>query len=164
MLGKANLHPLAFYTIKVTSPKTAEDDPLLAKKRGTRVLAKFTSLHPYNIEQKTELIVEHFRENVKHRLGGRAKAMVVTSSRLHAVRFKLAFERYIKENGYTDIRPLVAFSGTVRDPDTGFSHTEPGMNVDVVTGQTISEGALPSPSEFERRGPRSCQRGRQLRK
>src|SRR5215467_3173347 len=74
----------------------------------------------------------------------RAKAMVVTSSRLHAIRFKLAFERYIKENGYTDIRPLVAFSGTVRDPDSGFSYTEPSMNMDYVTGQTISEGTLPS--------------------
>ena len=72
------------------------------------------SLHPHNIEQKTEVIVEHFRRNVMHRLGGRAKAMVVTSSRLHAVRYKLAFERYIAEHGYTDVRPLVAFSGTVR--------------------------------------------------
>ena len=52
------------------------------------------SLHPHNIEQKTEVIVEHFRRSVLHRLGGRAKAMVVTSSRLHAVRYKLAFERY----------------------------------------------------------------------
>jgi type I restriction enzyme R subunit len=51
------------------------------------------SLHPHNIEQKTEVMVEHFRQSVKHRLGGRAKAMVVTSSRLHAVRYKLAFER-----------------------------------------------------------------------
>ena len=70
--------------------------------------------------------------------------MVVTSSRLHAVRYKLAFERYIAENGYTDVRPLVAFSGTVRDPDTGAEHTEPGMNIDVVTGKPISEAALPA--------------------
>jgi type I restriction enzyme, R subunit len=123
--------------------KTAEDDPTVPKKKGTRVLARFTSLHPYNIEQKTEVIVEHFRESVKHRIGGRAKAMVVTSSRLHAVRFKLAFERYIKENGYTDIRPLVAFSGTVRDPETGLDYTEPGMNIDVITGKPIGEGQLP---------------------
>jgi type I restriction enzyme, R subunit len=123
--------------------KTAEDNPEIPKKKGTRVLARFTSLHPYNIEQKTEVIVEHFRESVKHRIGDRAKAMVVTSSRLHAVRFKLAFDRYIKENGYTDIRPLVAFSGTVRDPDTGLDYTEPGMNRDIVTGKPISEGALP---------------------
>ena len=123
--------------------KTAEDDPKVPKKKGTRVLAKFTSLHPYNIEQKTEVIVEHFRESVRHRLGGRAKAMVVTSSRLHAVRFKLAFERYIAENGYTDIRPLVAFSGSVHDPETGLEYTEPGMNRDVITGKPIGEGQLP---------------------
>ena len=69
--------------------------------------------------------------------------MVVTSSRLHAVRYKFAFERYLEENHYTDIRPLVAFSGTVCDPDTGEEYTEPGMNTDVVTGKPISEGALP---------------------
>jgi len=123
--------------------KAAEDDPALPKKKATRALAKFTSLHPHNIEQKTEVIVEHFRRSVKHRLGGRAKAMVVTSSRLHAVRYKLAFERYIAENSYTDIRPLVAFSGTVFDPDTGLEYTEPGMNPDTVTGKPISEGQLP---------------------
>ena len=70
--------------------------------------------------------------------------MVVTASRLHAVRYKLSFERYIEEKGYADIRPLVAFSGTVRDPDTGLEYTEPGMNVDIVTGKPISEAALPN--------------------
>ena len=69
--------------------------------------------------------------------------MVVTSSRLHAVRYMQAFERYIAEHGYTDIRPLVAFSGTVLDPDSGEEFTEPGMNTDVVTGKSISESALP---------------------
>jgi len=123
--------------------KAAEDNPKLPKKKATRALAKFMSLHPHNIEQKTEVIVEHFRRSVIHKLGGRAKAMVVTSSRLHAVRYKLAFERYLAENGYSDIRPLVAFSGTVRDPDTGIEYREPGMNVDVVTGRPISEAALP---------------------
>ena len=123
--------------------KEAEDDPELPKKKATRVLAKFASLHPHNIEQKTEVMVEHFRENVRHRINGKAKAMVVTSSRLHAVRYMLAFQRYIEANGYGDIRPLVAFSGTVRDPDTGLEYTEPGMNKDVVTGKSISEAALP---------------------
>lgn len=123
--------------------KAAEDDPELPKKKAARALAKFMSLHPHNIEQKTEVMVEHFRHSVRHRLGGRAKAMVVTSSRLHAVRYKLAFERYIKEHGYTDVRPLVAFSGSVRDPDTGKDYTEPGMNLDVVTGKPISEAQLP---------------------
>ena len=123
--------------------KKVEDDPKLPKKKAARALAKFMSLHPHNVEQKTEVIVEHFRRSVKPRLDGRAKAMVVTSSRLHAVRYKLSFDRYLKERGYTDVRSLVAFSGTVRDPDTGVEYTEPGMNVDVVTGRPIGEGALP---------------------
>ena len=99
--------------------KAAEDDPQIPKKKGVKALAKFAVLHPHNIEQKTEVMIEHFRRSVRHRLNGSAKAMVVTSSRLHAVRYKIAFERYIQENGYTDVRPLVAFSGTVRDPETG---------------------------------------------
>jgi type I restriction enzyme, R subunit len=123
--------------------KEAEDDPALPKKKGVRALARFMSLHPHNIEQKTEVMVEHFRRHVKHRLHERAKAMVVTSSRLHAVRYKLAFDRYLQRQGYTDIRPLVAFSGTVRDPETGIEYTEPGMNTDCVTGKPISETQLP---------------------
>ena len=76
---------------------------------------------------------------------GRAKAMVVTSSRLHAVRYMQAFQRYIAAaRAIDDVRPLVAFSGTVRDPDSGEEFTEPGMNLDVVTGKPISESALPS--------------------
>lgn len=124
--------------------KAAEADPKLPKKKAARALAKFVSFHPYNIEQKTEVMVEHFRRSVRHRLGGRAKAMVVTSSRLHAVRYKLAFDQYIKENGYSDIRTLVAFSGKVKDPDTNQEFTEPGMNTDIVTGRPISESQLPA--------------------
>ncbi|HEY5297268.1 MAG TPA: DEAD/DEAH box helicase family protein [Verrucomicrobiae bacterium] len=124
--------------------KAVEDDPNVPKKKTARVLAKFMSLHPHNIEQKTEVMVEHFRQHVRHQIGGRAKAMVVTSSRLHAVRYKLAFERYIKENSYADIGVLVAFSGTVKDPDTGVEYTEPGMNPDSVTGKPISESQLPA--------------------
>lgn len=122
--------------------KAVEDDPTVPKKKAARALAKFMVLHPYNIEQKTEVMVEHFRAHVRHRLNGRGKAMVVTSARLQAVRYMLAFKRYIEEHGYTDVRPLVAFSGTVIDPDTGFDYTEPGMNIDVVTGKPISEGQL----------------------
>lgn len=141
------LDVLANYTTYVTYYKllkAAEDDPDLPKKKAARALAKFMSLHPHNIEQKTEVIVEHFRRSVMQRLGGRGKAMVVTSSRLHAVRYKLAFERYLAENGYQDVRPLVAFSGKVTDPETGIEYTEPGMNTDVVTGKPIGEAALPS--------------------
>ena len=123
--------------------KAVEDDPNLPKKKAARALAKFMSLHPHNLEQKTEVMVEHFRRKVQSHLGGHAKAMVVTSSRLHAVRYMQAFERYIAANGYTDIRPLVAFSGTVKDPETGIEHTEPGMNRDCVSGRPISEKQLP---------------------
>ena len=121
--------------------KAAEDDPNLPKKKAARALAKFMSLHPHNIEQKTEVMVGALPAQRQASARRQGKAMVVTSSRLHAVRYKLAFERYIAENGYTDIRPLVAFSGTVRDPDTGIEYTEPGMNKDVVTGKPISEAA-----------------------
>ena len=78
-----------------------------------------------------------------HEMGGRAKAMVVTGSRLAAVKYKLAFDRYIKDHGYTGIRSLVAFSGTVEDPDDpGSSYTEVSMN------GGIAESELPE--TFER--------------
>ncbi|PMV82124.1 MULTISPECIES: type I restriction endonuclease subunit R [unclassified Pseudomonas] len=123
--------------------KTMEDDPSIPKKKAGKALAKFKELHPHNIEQKTEVMVEHFREHVRHQLGGRGKAMVVTASRIQAVRYKLAFERYIQEQDYTDIRSLVAFSGTVKDPETGVDYTEPSMNPDAVTGKPIPESQLP---------------------
>lgn len=123
--------------------KKADDDPNMPKKKATKVLAKYMTIHPYNIEQKTEVIIEHFREYVRSKIGGRAKAMVVSSSRLQAVRYMLSFQKYIAENKYTDVRPLVAFSGTVKDPDSGLEYTEPGMNIDVVTGKNISEAQLP---------------------
>ena len=76
-----------------------------------------------------QVIIEHFRLKVMHDLGGRAKAMVVTASRLSAVKYKQAFDRYIKDKGYTGIRALVAFSGTVVDPDQpGSGFTEVAMN------------------------------------
>ena len=123
--------------------KDIEDDPNLPKKKGAKALSKFMTLHPHNIEQKTEVMMEHFRQKVLGHLGGQAKAMVVTSSRLHAVRYMQSFERYIAENKITDVRPLVAFSGTVKDPDKGLEYTEPGMNTDCVSGKPISERQLP---------------------
>ncbi len=124
--------------------KAIEDDPNLPKKKAARALAKFMRLHPHNLEQKTEVMVEHFRQKVRGHLGGRAKAMVVTSSRLHAVRYVQAFERYLAEHKITDVRPLVAFSRTVKDPESGLDYTEPGMNTDCVSGKSISEKQLPA--------------------
>ena len=122
--------------------KKVEDDEKFPKRRTSVALSKFLTLHSYNISQKTEVIVEHFRNHVRFRIGGRAKAMVVTSSRLHAVRYMKAFQEYISEQGYDDVHPLVAFSGKVVDPEGGLDYTEPGMNLDRVSGKPIGERAL----------------------
>lgn len=82
-------------------------------KKASRALAKWVRLHPYNIAQRVEVIVEHFRANVRHLLDGQAKAMVVTASRQEAVRYQLAMRQYVEAQGYSDVHPLVAFSGTV---------------------------------------------------
>ena len=109
--------------------KQIEDDPDVPRRKAAKVLTRYLELHPCNIGQVVSVIIEHFRLHVMHELGGRAKAMVVTGSRLAAVRYKLAFDRYIKEQGYTGIRSLVAFSGSVEDPDVPeSSYTEVGMN------------------------------------
>ncbi len=123
--------------------KAVEDDPQLDKKSAMKALARYMSLHPFEVAQKTEIIVEHFRHSVRHRIGGKAKAMVVTRSRLHAVRYKRAVDKYLAEKKYDDIRALVAFSGTVHDPDDQADYTEPSMNRDVKTGKPIGEKELP---------------------
>ena len=123
--------------------KQIEHDPDVPRKKAAKALTRYLELHPVNIEQVIAVIVEHFRLYVMHELGGRAKAMVVTGARLAAVKYKLAFDRYIKEQGYSGIRSLVAFSGTVEDPDNpGSSYTEVAMN------GGLSESALPE--TFER--------------
>ncbi len=82
-------------------------------------LMRWVRLHPYNISQKVQIIVEHFRANVQRLLGGQAKAMVVTGSRKEAVRYKLALDAYIRQQGYGNLAALVAFSGEVNDPESG---------------------------------------------
>lgn len=124
--------------------KSIEDDPEVPKKKAAKALARFMSLHPHNISQKVEVMIEHFRTYTMHKIGGRAKAMVVTSSRLHAVRYKEAFDLYIRENKIKGIKSLVAFSGTVTDPDfPDKSYTEVGMN------NGIKEKELPEKFETE---------------
>lgn len=93
--------------------KEIEEDPDVNKKQAARAIGRFLSLHPHNLAQKTEVMIEHFRQVVSKKIGGKAKAMLVTGSRLHAVRYKEEFDKYIKEKGYTDIKTLVAFSGKV---------------------------------------------------
>ncbi len=117
--------------------KACEDDPNVERKKAAQALARFLKLHPHNIAQKTEVMVEHFQAVTRHKIGGRAKAMVVTGSRLEAVRYKQSFDRYIHEKNYA-IKSLVAFSGTVVDDKfLGTTYTEPGMN------DGISEKELP---------------------
>ncbi len=109
--------------------KTVADDPEFDKRKASSALARFVNLHPTNIAQKTEIIIEHFRTTVAHQLHGKAKAMVVTGSRLQAVKYKLSFDGYIKKKGYDDVRCLVAFSGEVKDDKApGVTYTEVQMN------------------------------------
>uniref|UniRef100_UPI002621738D type I restriction endonuclease subunit R n=1 Tax=uncultured Halomonas sp. TaxID=173971 RepID=UPI002621738D len=89
------------------------EDQEVDSKKASRTLAKWVRLHPYNIAQRVEVIVEHYRDNVRHLLDGQAKAMVVTASRQEAVRYQLAMRQYIQEQGYGDVHPMVAFSGSV---------------------------------------------------
>lgn len=104
--------------------KSVTDDPKLDKKKAARALARFVSFHPHNLASKSEVVIEHFRASTRHKIGGRAKAMVVTGSRAHAVRYKQEFDNYLAEKGYTDIKTLVAFS-------IGDESTEVGMNLGI---------------------------------
>jgi len=123
------LDVLANYTTYKTYWKIEKkilEDPEHDKARAKAAIARFVSLHPTNLAQKAEIIVEHFRQHTAVKIGGKAKAMIVTSSRLHAVRFKQAIDRYITDKNYSDIASLVAFSGKVIDGGDEF--TESGMN------------------------------------
>ncbi|WP_297228268.1 type I restriction endonuclease [uncultured Desulfovibrio sp.] len=123
--------------------KTA-DDPVYATLAGARAVERFADLHPHNIAQKTAVMLEHFRTVTAHKLGGRAKAMLVTRSRLHAVRYMREFDRQIRAGGLTGIRALVAFSGEVRDMDAGreSTWTEAKLNT-AIHGENITERDLP---------------------
>lgn len=110
------LDVLQNYTTYSTAWKIAHpdgDDEEVDSKKARMKLARWVRLHPYNISQKVEVIVEHFRTHIRHLLGGQAKAMVVTSSRQEAVRYQLEVMAYVKRMGYGDVHPLVAFSGSV---------------------------------------------------
>ncbi len=124
--------------------KSIEDDPEVEKRKAARALARFMSLHPHNIAQKTEVMVEHFRHFTLHKIGGKAKAMVVTSSRLHAVRYKQEFDKYIAGEGlHRTSRRWSHSPATVVDPDAPApEYTEVGMNVDM-HGKRIREKELP---------------------
>lgn len=118
--------------------KAVSDDPELDKNKAAKALARFVNLHPTNIAQKTEIIIEHFRACVMGCLDGNGKAMVVTGSRLAAVRYKQSFDKYLAEKGYADVKCLVAFSGEVPDDlAPAVRYTEVDLN------KGIKEAELP---------------------
>lgn len=104
------------------------DDPEMKTSDAKRQIARFIKLHETNIAQRIEIIIEHFRTSVMHELGGKAKAMVITSSREEAVKYKLAFEDYIKRKNYNDIKALVAFSGKLKLKNDDTEYSEAMMN------------------------------------
>lgn len=108
--------------------QTEADNEVDSRKARVR-LSKWVRLHPHNIGQKVAIIVEHFRSNIMNLLAGQAKAMIVTSSRLEAVRYKLAFDKYVKEQGYGAIQAMVAFSGDI--DEEGQTFNERNMNPDL---------------------------------
>ena len=107
--------------------KTIPDNPDVPASRAAKVIRRFETLHPYNISQKAQIIVETFRSTTSRAIGGKGKMMVVTSSRLAAVRYYHEVKRYIEQQGYHDVDILVAFSGAVKDGDD--EYTQPMLNV-----------------------------------
>lgn len=107
--------------------KNTPDNPELPESRATKLIKKYQKLHPYNISQKSAIIVETFRDTTRHKIGGKGKMMVVTDSRLAAVRYFHEIKRYIAEHGYDDMDVLTAFSGSVKDGDN--EYTESSLNV-----------------------------------
>jgi type I restriction enzyme R subunit len=105
--------------------KKIQDDPTYDRSKAVSLMMSFVDMHEHTIGKKVEVIIEHFVNQVQSRIGGHAKAMLVTRSRLHAVRYKQAVDAYLSAHGYP-IKTLVAFSGKVKDG--GIEYTESGMN------------------------------------
>ena len=121
--------------------KTIDENPEFDTTAGAKAILNYETLHPHNISQKTSIMLAHFMDITRHKMNGKAKAMVVTPSRLHAVRYVKEFKRQIAEKGYDNLDVLVAFSGEITDD--GVSYTEEGINK-TKSGETIKEKALPS--------------------
>lgn len=116
------------YELYFNLTKAIEDDPKFNKNKAAKAIGKYVSLHPHNLSQKTEVIIEHFREIVAKKIGGKAKAMLVCGSRLHAKRYFEEFKKYIQEKDYeNEIKVLVAFSGKVKDDNYPEGVSEPEM-------------------------------------
>ena len=97
--------------------KNTPDNPDVPQSKAMKMIRKYQELHPYNIQQKSAIIVDTFRDITKHKIKGKGKMMVVTSSRLAAVRYYHEIKRYLELNNYDDVEILAAFSGSIIDPD-----------------------------------------------
>lgn len=97
--------------------KNTKDNPDVPQSKALKTIKKYEELHPYNIQQKSAIIVETFRNVTKQKIKGKGKMMVVTSSRLAAVRYYHEIKNYLELNGYHDVEILAAFSGSIKDPD-----------------------------------------------
>ena len=120
--------------------KNIPDNPEVPQSKAMKLIMRFEELHPYNIQQKSAIIVETFRDITKQKIKGKGKMMVVTSSRLAAVRYYHEIKRYLETNGYHDVEILAAFSGSIKDPDDPSEKewTESNINVDS-KGNSVSE-------------------------
>ncbi len=111
--------------------KIEEDDREVDSKKAKLKLNRWVRLHDHNISQKVGIIIEHYKDHIMGLLGGQAKAMVVTSSRKEAVRYKQGFDKYIKDQGYKNIHAMIAFSGEVEFQDEPEKYTELNMNTNL---------------------------------
>ena len=138
---------LANYTTYKTCYKVAKnipDNPEVPASKAMKLIRRYAELHPYNISQKAAIIVETFREVTSKAIGGKGKMMVVTASRLAAVRYFQEVQKYIRQQGYDSLQVMIAFSGIVKDPDMpGSEYTESGMNTDE-NGNRVTESQTKS--------------------
>ena len=128
------------YSMYYKIAKAIPDNPELDTVTGIKAIQKYETLHPHNISQKTSIMLEHFRNVTMHKIGGRAKAMVVTPSRLHAVRYVQEFKRQMEKAEFNDLDVLVAFSGEIQDGEETYTEEKINKTKD---GKTIKEKALP---------------------
>ena len=125
--------------------KNVPDNPDVPTSKAVRTIRRYEELHPHNLAQKAAIIVETFRDVTKHKIGGLGKMMVVTASRLAAVRYYHEIKRYLEQNDYDDVEIMIAFSGSLKDPDDPNSpeYTESSMNMDS-NGNRVKESQTKS--------------------
>lgn len=122
----------ATYKMCYQIAKNIPDNPDVPTSKAVRTIRRYEELHPHNLQQKAAIIVETFRDVTKKKIGGKGKMMVVTASRLAAVRYYHEIKRYLESNNYDDVEMMIAFSGSLKDPGdpSGIEYSESSMNVD----------------------------------